>query len=202
MKEHKRTLLILLALVIVLSVGMTAGTYAYQTQTETAHNIITTSAGVKAEIVEYAEDPHNPGQLIPYVDPDFVIPDMSVSKLPVVKNTGDVAMYVRIMLAKDIRFAEESKENPSASVVILRYHGAEGLNTADWTDGGDGYWYYNKALKAGEETAPLFDEVYFSPEMGDQYIGSTATVTIQGQAVQADNNGSSVWEANGWPEAK
>ena len=35
----------------------------------------------------------------------------------------------------------------------------EGLNTADWTLGGDGFYYYKHILKKGESTTPLFTGV-------------------------------------------
>ena len=200
MKEHKK--LLIAVLLIVLTAGAAAGTYAYTTRAETAHNIITTASGVRAEIVEYAADPEHPGQLIPYEDPESVMPSETVSKIPVVANSGSTAFYTRMKVVRDIQLAEGKEGEPSADRIILRYHGADGFNTADWTDGGDGYWYYNKPVTAGQETAPLFDEVAFDGELGDLYQGSTAHVSIQAQAVQSDNNSESPLTAEGWPEAK
>ena len=58
---------------------------------------------------------------------------------------------------------------------------------------------YIEALEKSETTAPLFDEIVFSPTMGNDYQNSTAAVTIYVQAVQTANNGNTVWEAAGWP---
>ena len=66
----------------------------------------------------------------------------------------------------------------------------------------DGWWYYNTAIKSGEMTKPLFEEVVFSgPDMDNKYQNCTVMIDVNAQAVQTVNNGETVWEALGWPEA-
>ena len=74
------------------------------------------------------------------------------------------------------------------------------LNTAYWTEK-DGYYYYTKALKPGEVTAPVFTSVTFNATMGNEYQNATATVDVFAQAVQTANNGDAVMNAQGWPKA-
>ena len=38
--------------------------------------------------------------------------------------------------------------------------------------------------------------------MGNEYQGATATVDIVAQAVQVDNNGKTVMDAQGWPASE
>ena len=57
---------------------------------------------------------------------------------------------------------------------------------------------------ADEEPLPpeyvsLFTTVTFAPEMGNEYQNSTAYVEVNVGAVQADNNGTDVFSAAGWP---
>ena len=73
------------------------------------------------------------------------------------------------------------------------------VNTDDWTEGEDGYFYYKEALKPGETTAPVLNSVTFDVAMGNEYQGATATVTVTAQAVQTANNGTSAQTASGWP---
>jgi hypothetical protein len=73
------------------------------------------------------------------------------------------------------------------------------VDTEHWTLR-DGFYYYEQPLQAGEVTAPLFTQVVFAENMGNQYQDSTATLTIQAQATQVDHNGETIWEAAGWPE--
>jgi hypothetical protein len=48
-------------------------------------------------------------------------------------------------------------------------------------------------------TEPLFTTVSFSIEMGNIYQNSRSTVEINAQATQVANNGTTVFEAAGWP---
>jgi len=74
------------------------------------------------------------------------------------------------------------------------------FNTDEWTLGEDGWYYCKAVLLAGEETAPLFENVVFDiAAMGNEYQNCTASVNVVAQAVQAANNGAAVEEAQGWP---
>ena len=72
------------------------------------------------------------------------------------------------------------------------------INTK-WTQGTDGYLYYNEALQPGAKTEPIFTSVTFKPEMGNEYQNATVTVDVMAHAVQTANNGSTAMTANGWP---
>lgn len=74
-------------------------------------------------------------------------------------------------------------------------------NTTDWTQGEDGYFYYNKVLKPGEVTEPIFTNVAFSGTMDNAYQGAQVVVDVAAQAVQTAHNGSTVTDAKGWPNA-
>ena len=69
-----------------------------------------------------------------------------------------------------------------------------------WTHGSDGYYYYKTALQPGAVTEPLFASVSFDISMDNKYQNSTAKVDVTVYAVQTANNGSSAFEAKGWPE--
>ena len=73
------------------------------------------------------------------------------------------------------------------------------IKTLDgWYEEG-GYYYYKEALLPGEITTNIFEEVYFDVLMDNRYQNSTTNIIIHAQAVQTDNNGTSVDEAKGWP---
>lgn len=76
------------------------------------------------------------------------------------------------------------------------------FNDTDWTAGEDGYYYYNEILAPGEVTEPLFTTVSFDTGMNNLYQNSTAAVDVAAYGVQADNNGDTVQEAQGWPDAE
>ena len=181
----KRKLLILSVLVICVAT-LAAGTLAYFTSEGTAHNVITTG-GVDITLQEWADE----GKTKPFEDLTGIMPGMTVTKIAEIKNTGASEAWVRVKVEKNIRLAGEGEVNPDLVELAL--------DTANWTEK-DGYYYYNKALKPGEVTAPVFSAVTFNASMGNEYQNATATVDVYAQAVQTANNGATALEAQGWPK--
>ena len=181
----KRKLLILSVLVICVAT-LAAGTLAYFTSEGTAHNVITTG-GVDITLQEWADE----GKTKPFEDLTGIMPGMTVTKIAEIKNTGASDAWVRVKVEKNIQLKGEG--TPDTGLVELA------LNTADWTER-DGYYYYTKALKSGEVTAPIFTAVTFTAAMGNEYQNATATVDVFAQAVQTANNGDTVLNAQGWPK--
>ena len=181
----KRKLLILSVLAICVAI-VAAGTLAYFTSEGKAHNVITTG-GVEIAVQEWADEEKK----TPFEDLEGIMPGMTVTKIAEIKNTGAADAWIRVLVTKSIQLAGEG--TPDAGLVELD------LNLTDWTQGEDGYLYYNKALKPGEVTAPIFTTVTFNVTMGNEYQNAAATVDVAAQAVQTANNGETVMEAQGWP---
>lgn len=182
----KRKLLILSVLAICLAI-LAAGTFAYFTSEDTAHNVITTG-GVKIAVQEWADEE----KTTPFEDMTGVMPNTTVTKIAEIKNTGASDAWVRVRVEKDIKLQGEG--TPDTGLVELTH------SSADWTEK-DGYYYYTKALKPGEVTAPIFTAVTFNADMGNEYQNATATVDVFAQAVQTANNGATVMDAHGWSKA-
>ena len=182
----KRKLLILSVLAICIAT-LAAGTLAYFTSEGKAHNVITTG-GVEIAVQEWADE----DKQTPFEDLEGIMPGMTVTKIAEIKNTGASDAWVRVKVEKNIELQGEG--TPDTGLVELT------LNTADWTEK-DGYYYYTKVLKPGEVTAPIFTAVTFKPDMGNEYQNATATVDVVAQAVQTANNGDTVMDAKGWPNA-
>lgn len=182
----KRKLLILSALAICIAMLVT-GTLAYFTAEGKAHNVITTG-GVEIAVQEWADEEKTK----PFEDLTGIMPGMTVTKIAEIKNTGASDAWVRVKVEKNIELKGEG--TPDTGLVELA------LNTAYWTEK-DGYYYYTKALKPGEVTAPVFTSVTFNATMGNEYQNATATVDVFAQAVQTANNGATVMDAQGWPKA-
>ena len=183
----KRKLLILSALVICIAI-LAAGTLAYFTAEDKAHNVITTG-GVEIAVQEWADKEKTE----PFEDLTGVMPNTTVTKIAEIKNTGASDAWVRVKVDKNIVLKIDGV-TPDTSLVELT------LNSTDWTEK-DGYYYYTKALKPGEVTAPIFTAVTFKADMGNEYQNATATVDVFAQAVQTANNGATVMAAQGWPKA-
>ena len=202
----KKKLLALSVLMICLSL-VSLGTLAYFNAEDTAHNVIS-SGSVNIELVEKTKG--DDGKLVDFPKDGIegVMPGTSVSKIVTVKNTGEADAYIRVWVNTAISEPGDPITNPliknlpltitvdgeEVDVLTLDY------NTEDWTQGEDGYWYYNKALKVGESTEALFENVAFHKLMGNVYQNSKALVDVTAQATQVANNGESAVEAKGWPE--
>ena len=183
----KRKFLILSVLALCFSL-FAAETIAYFTADSKAHNVITTG-GVQIAVQEWADEERTK----PFEDVTGVMPNTTVTKIAEIKNTGASDAWIRVKVEKNIWLHGEG--TPDTGLVELA------RNTADWTEGEDGYFYYKEALKPGEVTAPIFTAVTFNAAMGNEYQNATATVDVFAQAVQTANNGATVMAAQGWPKA-
>ena len=180
----KRKLLILSVLAICVAM-LAGGTLAFFTSEDKAHNVITTG-GVEITLQEWADE----AKTTPFKDLTGVMPNTTVTKIAEIRNTGASDAWVRVKVEKNIRLQGDG--TPDTGLVEIK------CNTVDWTEK-DGYYYYNKILKPGEVTAPIFTAVSFAADMGDEYQNAAATVDVFAQAVQTANNGDTVMTAQGWP---
>ena len=178
----------MLAVLVICVASVAAGSLAYFNAEGTAHNVITTG-GVDITLQEWADDERQ----TPFENLTGIMPDTRVTKIAEVKNTGASPVWVRVQVTKSIELTREG--TPDTDMVALN------INTADWSAGADGYYYYNAALAPGETTAPIFTEVTFRAEMGNEYQNATAAVDVAAQAVQTANNGTAATDAAGWPAA-
>lgn len=188
----KKKLLYMAAILICLSM-ISGGTYAYYTTTDIARNVITTG-GVDVVVVE--QQLVN-GTLQPYPNqPIQVVPATTVSKIVSVQSSEQDA-WIRMNYALSVYDASGKKieiaADELAQVIIIT------PDTTNWTMK-DGWWYYCTAIKSGEMTTPLFEEVSFSGlHMDNKYQLCTVVIDVNAQAVQAAHNGKTVMEAVGWP---
>lgn len=116
-----------------LACAVSGMTYAYLIDADYGHNKVKTGT-VEAEIEET------------YDPPEKLEPGISFSKEPWVKNTGNSPCYVRLQALFSDSRAEE-------------FSTLEELNTTEWTDGEDGYYYYTELLEPGKRTPSLFTGV-------------------------------------------
>ena len=98
----KRKLFVIAVIALCLSL-MAAGTLAYFTAEDTAHNVIT-SGGIDIELKEWADkDKTEP---FPAHGVSGVMPGAEVTKIVEVENTGSGEAWVRVKVTKDIQLAE------------------------------------------------------------------------------------------------
>ena len=190
MKKKSMTVIAVIALILAFTVG---GALAYYTTDEVVHNVITTG-GVKAKIVEEQDDGN--GGREPFENNQTgIMPGAEVSKIVTIRNTGDAGFYARVKVDVVITPPDGAQVDPDPSMITLNF------NDQKWKLEDDGYWYYKEEIIGGRSTEPLFTTVSFAEEMGNEFKGCKVDVIVHAQTVQSANNGSSVFEAEGWPEA-
>lgn len=187
LKKWKRRALSIAIIVIGLS-AVATGTYAYFVAEETAYNVITTGC-LYMDLIEETTG----GEPWPKEGIKDVIPSMTVDKVVRVENKGSVPFFTRIQKETTVI------PGPGVTAELTDEYISVDINTESWIEQ-DGYYYYHRILQPGEVTEPLFTQVSFAPEMGNEYQNATVEVYVLAQAVQSDNNGYDPLMALGWSE--
>ncbi len=187
-KKWKKRILCLALIATGLAI-LASGTAAYFVAEDTAYNVITTGC-LYMDLVEETED----GKPWPEEGVSDVVPATSVGKVAYVVNKGSVPFFTRVLVEKKITPAQGVETELNADYISLN------VNTEFWTEQ-NGFYYYNRILKPGQRTEPLFTKVTFAPEMGNEYMNAQVEIAVLAQAVQSANNGTDPLYALGWSEA-
>lgn len=145
-------------LVVVVAIGTT---YAYLYSSNTKVNTF----GIGENVSQITEDFEKPTA-------EQMVPGGKVTKDVRVTNTG-MPSYTRVYVAITSSDFEETFSID--------------WNTADWTKGSDGYWYYNKVVGKGETTEPLMTTVTFNDKITDfkNEVKNTEGISVYEETVQA-----------------
>lgn len=193
-----RKLLLTAALVLLAAAVVGMGSYAYNTVQGKINSRVTMHT-LTFDVLQEDEA----GDPITADDPTtWITPGDDCEYYVYARSTCEEPMYIRAQVGIDVnplpqmRIEEEVMNKARAGC-----DKACGLiyNTTDWTYS-DGYWYYNRIVEPGAETAPLITGIWFSlMNMGNEYRGTAFTVPVHMDAVQSKNNdhGGSI-KALGW----
>lgn len=184
---------LLLAGIVAIAMAVVGGTSAFFVTSDRAHNVITTD-GVSIDLIESTNQFGVDGRPIPFTNINNAMPGDTYSKIPQVKNTDHGDVWVRILVKNSAKKADNTTVSLPNNAISADY------NTHNWSDGSDGYYYYYRALKAGETTEPLFTKVTLSKDLSADYADTSFNMELTAQGVQVANNGNNVYEAEGWPE--
>ena len=189
MRWMQRKRLVWIAVLICCAAVAATGSLAYFAAQETAFSAITT-----ARLNMTLHEETSGGASFPTGGVVNVLPDSCVEKRVYVEYSGETGFWCRIRIDRSIQPAE------GVDAQLGFDHIALDINTAAWTER-DGYYYYNAPLKSGECTQPLFTQLRFGGELGNEYVNARLAIRVHAQAVQCKNNGASALDAAGWAEA-
>lgn len=123
-----------------------------------------------------------------------------------IKNTGDTDAYIRVAVTVNWESSDGTRVWAQKPVEGTDY--TITFNDSDWFDGGDGFYYYKKAVSPGDLTSALIDrailndgvtppkgtngtEYFLSVEIVASAIQSTPAKVVEDQwKVSVDENGS------------
>ena len=140
-----------LALVIGLLAIAVGSTAAYFTTSETAHNVITThKVDIAIQETTIVADENGKIEEVPFGSVSFehVMPTATVSKIVKVQMPKDSATaWVRVKIEKNVTLADKTAGNTDYILLDIE---------DGWEQGEDGWYYYEKPLKAEGITEPIF----------------------------------------------
>ena len=159
-----------LALAAALCAG---GTLAGWRTSSTVTNHIST-----ATVQGIVEEKYEQGQTI--------TPGQTVEKCVWVKNTGTASSLVRAKVVID--WDDETAADMDATVCV-----SPAYNTADWTQGEDGYWYYNDIVEPNQCSTALFESFTVSPNLTNELAGRTGHIGVTMELLQASGDSPTLW---------
>lgn len=162
---------------ILLLVGGSYFVYAAMTATDRKENDFQVGQ-VETELVEEN-----------FTQPTEIVKDVPVDKKITVKNNGTINQFIRVMVLPEVKadVAGDPTNKQVLSLVIGTDLILENLNTTDWRDGGDGYYYYIKeAVEPGDPTATLFDSIKLSNSISDQYHNADFSLSLKVETINCN----------------
>lgn len=181
-----RKKLLLLTASIAAGVLLTMGmSLAYYTDTEIATNVVTMgnvdiqlteevpSLGAGQDwIVEEAKDEDGNVTGLAYAN---ILPGATVTKEPVVTNTGANSAYIRAKVTITVTGADGKTTLDEKGITLV---GAD--------IDGEGYIYVDHIVNPNE-TVTLFNEFKIPTTWGNQYANANIEIKVVAEAVQSDN---------------
>lgn len=200
--QKKKLYICVVCLLLIISVTGYL-TFAYLTKESSTTNVITTG-NVQMELYEEIKADGVEWEVITTEEiiSTSIMPGDIVEQIAYIKNTGSEDFYARVLVEVSVEMANgEALDAETVNEVI------EIKFDENWIEDEDGWYRYTEIVKSGESSEdPVFTEVYFSAEMDNSYIGSTITIVVGSQSVQAEYNGydttigETVQDIDGFPE--
>ena len=163
----KRKTILLLTAVVMILTVAVGGTVAY----------LTTRTGEVKNTFE-------PAYVVPEIQEKF---DGTVKKEVQIKNAGNVSAYIRVALIGNWCDAAGN---------ILKSAEVD-VNEAGWSEGSDGYYYYNTAVSAGEFTGYLIGTSGYQPTTkpanADHFQLEILAQAIQAEGIQGATSAQDAW---------
>ena len=191
-------IIISILLLFVTVIFFSAQTYAYFFDNEStgSNQIKTGSANVEILEVQNPDD----GE-VSNTTPLKFLPGARIHKDIKIVNSGELPIYARIKIEKTIINTENNIPDDWENLISCNFNPDDPSTSTieNYWIYLDGYYYYYNQITPSTITASLFDEIYFSEAMGNEFTNTMLEFKIICQAVQANGNSDNPLTAWGWP---
>lgn len=106
-------------------------------------------------------------------------------------NDGDVDTVLRVKFSPELKLNDGTPVTDQAVLDSFKLNFSSGFSD-DWTEGDDGWYYYNRVLKSSEKTDCTLESVTVSNLIGNDGRGSNTdyssavfTVNVESEMIQA-----------------
>lgn len=111
-------------------------------------------------------------------DPDFngsmtMTVDVTKQRTVSIKNEGQVSQFIRVMALPIVADKQAVYQKVETAEVLKE------LNTSEWLDGRDGYFYYQDKLSGNQTTLPLFKNI-------KSQVEGTLSLKLKVEAITAE----------------
>jgi len=184
-KVRMKYIVVFLAAAALLSAGFAMqGTLAWLTHTDSRNN--------RMGMMQYMFSHRIQEDFTPPAAGTSLIGGEEVDKKSWVANDGDIPAFVRVKVFP-VLTSKPDASRPGKLLYFEAQFGKQlafvGLNTTDWMDGGDGWFYYLHVLPPDDgatqlhKTAPLFEKVKLDTNVVT-YASADLTVTLIAETVE------------------
>jgi len=176
---------LLAAAAAVLSIGFgVQGTLAWLNHSDSRDN--------EVGIMQYIFSSRIQEDFTPPASGTSLVGGETVGKENWVANGGDIPAFVRVRVFP-VLTSNPASQDPGKTLHFEAQFGKQlhyvGLNTRDWMDGGDGWFYYRKVLPPRGRTETLFEKVALDKDIVT-YSDAVLTVTLIAETVETRKYGS------------
>lgn len=180
----KKLAILITSVALIAAVGI-GGTLAYFTDKDTKQNVITLGK-VDGSLIEDSDDGTSTENGFTY---DKVKPGDELDKRPHVSLAADSEdAYVRMDVKVTITGLAEGTD---AAAYAAELKNNLDIDKTNWTEGSDGYFYYNTKLSNKEggkkATEDIFSTVTIPTTWGNEISEAVITIDLQAELIQADN---------------
>lgn len=127
-----------------------------------------------------------------FQDKQMVIPGQMVSDIVTAQNTGNIDEVIRLKVNRKCGDKSDVVGNLIENTKSLQNVYLD-WDRDNWVYKDDGYYYYKKVLRAGENSSPFMKQFKVSEDTDKSYENKKASLDFVAEAIQAGGQGTTLW---------